>query len=198
MANTQKKPVGRYLRKHTRRGRQATLVAALALILVFAVGATAAFLLTKTSSVTNTFTPSQVSCSVTEDFDGTTKSNVNVTNTSDIPAYIRVKLVTYRVNDASQRIGGTATIPAFTPGENWVKNGEYYYYTLPVAAGDHPANPLIGTPGIELAGSYPDADGGKQVIEVMAEAIQSTPAEAVGEAWGVSISQGAVSVYSAG
>ena len=35
-------------------------------------------------------TPSQVSCEVTENFNGTTKSNVNVTNTSDIDAYIPV------------------------------------------------------------------------------------------------------------
>lgn len=189
MANTQKKPVGRYLRKHTRRGRQATLVAALALILVFAVGATAAFLLTKTSSVTNTFTPSQVSCSVTEDFDGTTKSNVNVTNTSDIPAYIRVKLVTYRVNDASQRIGGTATIPTFTPGNGWFEKDGYYYYESPVAAGAQPAAALIDK--IDLT-EYDDADGGKQVIEVMAEAIQSTPDEAVTSAWHVTVSGGKI------
>ena len=176
MANTQKKPVGRYLRRHTRRSRQAALVAALVLILVFAVGATAAFLLTKTSSVENTFTPSHVSCSVTEDFDGTTKGNVNVTNTSDIPAYIRVKLVTYRVNEQGQRIGGTATIPTFTPGTNWVKDGEYYYYTLAVQPNQKPATDLISS--IPLTRSYDDADGGKQVIEVMAEAIQSAPAQA--------------------
>lgn len=196
MANTKKKPAGRYLRKRSRRGRQAALVAALALILVFAVGATTAFLLTQTSSVENTFTPSHVSCSVTEDFNGTTKSNVNVTNTSDIPAYVRVKLVTYRVNDQGQHIGGTAEIPEFKPGTNWVKNGEYYYYTLPVQPNQEPAKDLISS--IQLTGSYNDADGGKQVIEVMAEAIQSTPAEAVGKAWGVSISEGSVSAYPAG
>ena len=61
-----------------------------------------------------------MSCTVTEDFDGTTKKNVNVTNTGDIDAYLRVKLVTYRVNDDGQHIGGTAAIPAFTPGDGWV------------------------------------------------------------------------------
>lgn len=191
MANTKKKPAGRYLRRHSRRSRQAALAAALALILVCAVGATTAFLLTHTSPVTNTFTPSHVSCSVTESFENNVKSQVNVENTGDTEAYIRVKLVTYRVNEQGQHIGGTA-VPQFTPGENWVQNGEYYYYTLPVAAGDHPAKPLIGTPGIELAGSYSDADGGKQVIEVMAEAIQSTPANAVTTAWGVTVTDGKI------
>ena len=40
-----------------------------------------------------------------------------------------------------------------------------------------------------------DPDGGKQVIEVMAEAIQSEPVQAVGEAWGVSISPDKVTAY---
>ena len=43
-----------------------------------------------------------------------------------------------------------------------------------------------------------DTDGGKQVIEVMAEAIQSSPAEAVGKSWGVTISEGSVTAYKAG
>ena len=189
MANTQKKPVGRYLRRHTRRSRQAALVAALVLILVFAVGATAAYLIARTPATTNTFTPSQVRCSVTEDFDGTTKSNVNVTNTSDIPAYIRVKLVTYRVNEQGQRIGGTAIIPTFTPGDGWFEKDGYYYYESPVAAGAQPATALIDS--ITLT-SYDDTDGGKQVIEVMAEAIQSTPDSAVTGAWGVTVSDGKI------
>ena len=32
--------------------------------------------------------------------------------------------------------------------------------------------------------SYADADGGHQAIDVMAEAIQSTPVQAVKDAWG--------------
>ena len=84
-----------------------------------------------------------MSCTVTEDFDGTTKKNVNVTNTGDIDAYLRVKLVTYRVNDDGQHIGGTAAIPAFTPGDGWVKYGDYYYCTYPVAPGQQPETPLI-------------------------------------------------------
>ena len=153
-----------------------------------------AYLVTKTPDVKNSFTPSKVTCEVTEEFNGTAKSNVNVTNTGDTEAYIRVKLVTYRVNDKGQHIGGTATIPDFNPGTNWVPYGGYYYYTLPVAHDKTPEQPLIGTSGITLL-TYNDADGGKQVIEVMAEAIQSGPANAVGDSWGVSISEGKVEAY---
>ena len=171
-------------RKNT---RIITLLIALLLFSALAVGGTVAWLTANATPVENTFTPSNVACSVTENFDGTTKSNVNVTNTGDTEAYIRVKLVTYRVNDDGQHIGGTATIPTFTPGKGWVKYGEYYYYTKPVAAnGGTPANPLIGEPGIALI-KYDDADGGKQAIEVMAEAIQSKPKDAVESSWNVTV-----------
>ena len=113
-------------------GKAGTLVLSLLLLVTVVVGGTIAYLVKNTAPIENKFTPSHVSCEVTETFNGTVKSNVNVKNTSDIDAYIRVKLVTYRVNDGGQHIGGTAEIPAFTLGENWVEYGGYYYYTLPL------------------------------------------------------------------
>lgn len=185
--------------KNTARGgmkRSLVLVVSLVALLLVVAGGTLAWL-TAQDSVSNTFTPAHVSCKVTEEFDGTVKKNVNVTNTSDIAAFIRVKLVTYRVNSDGQRIGGTAEID-FTPGTGWVKYGDFYYYTKPVAPGAAPETALIGTPGIELEDSYNDADGGKQVIEVMAEAIQSQPDRAVGQAWGVKIAPNSVTPYTSG
>lgn len=175
-----------------RRGRMATVVLSLVLLLALAVGGTVAWLNARTPKVTNTFTPAHVTCEVEEAFDKTTgvKTDVNVKNTSDIDVYIRVKLVTYRTNDAGQHIGGTAELPAFTLGENWVEKDGYYYYTLPVAPGKTPAANLADK--MTLTASYDDADGGKQALDVMAEAIQSAPEEAVADAWGVKIAQGSV------
>lgn len=181
-------------KSHRKISKAGIILLSFLLLLTLSIGGTIAYLVANEEPVTNTFTPSSVTCQVTENFTGTKKSNVNVINTGDTTAYIRVNLVTYRVNDAGQHIGGTATIPTFTLGENWVKYGNYYYYTLPVAPGETPAVPLIGENGIQLS-SYTDADGGKQAIEVIAEAIQSSPASAVGQAWGVSISQNGVTAY---
>lgn len=167
--------------------RSLVLVVSLLALLLVVAGGTLAWL-TAQDSVSNTFTPAHVSCEVTEEFDGTVKKNVNVTNTSDIAAFIRVKLVTYRVNDAGQRIGGTAEIPGFELGTNWVEHEGFYYYTLPVAPNAAPATDLIDQ--ITLTRSYDDADGGKQVIEVMAEAIQSQPDRAVQQAWGAGFTIG--------
>ena len=172
--------------KAIRTGRLTTMVIATVLLLALAIGGTLAWLSTKDGPITNTFTPSKVTCKVTESFDGVTKSNVNVTNTGDTDAYIRVKLVTYRTNDQRQHIGGTASLPTFTLGENWVLHDGYYYYTLPVAPGDSPKTSL--TESMTLTDSYTDADGGKQAIDVMAEAIQSVPEAAVKAAWGAGFS----------
>ena len=180
--------------KALRTGRLTAMVIATVLLLALAIGGTVAWLSTKDAPITNTFNPSKVACEVTENFNGKVKSNVNVENTGDTEAYIRVKLVTYRTNDKGQHIGGTASVPDFTPGENWKEYKGYYYYTLPVAPGGKPSADLISS--ITLEDPYTDADRGKQVIEVMAEAIQSSPAEAVGESWNVTITRGNVSAYS--
>ena len=171
-----------------RRGRATAMLLATVMLLALAVGGTIAWLTDKDRPLVNTFDPSKVTCEVQEKFDGKVKSDVNVKNTGDIDAFIRVKLVTYRTNDAGQHIGGTAALPQFTLGANWVEYNGYYYYTLPVAPGDKPATKL--TDSMTLTENYDDADGGPQSIDVMAEAIQSVPEAAVKAAWGTGFSIG--------
>lgn len=184
-------------RRRAYRGRMTAMALATVLLLALAIGGTVAWLTANGQPITNTFNPSKVTCEVTENFDGTTKTNVNVTNTGDIHAYIRVKLVTYRTNAQGHHIGGTAELPNFTLGSGWVEYNGYYYYTLPVAPnGGKPATNLADS--MTLTASYPDADGGMQAIDVMAEAIQSVPAEAVGQVWGVRISPNSVAPYTSG
>ena len=179
---------GKYEARHLQRRRKrrskktGMLFLSLLLVIGMVVGGTVAWLSTKSAPITNTFLPSHVSCSVTEEFNGTTKSNVNVINTGDIDAYIRVKLVSYRTNDAGQHIGGTAEIPNFELGEGWVEHGGYYYYTKPVKPNQKPEADL--TNEMTLKGNCDGADGGHQAIDVMAEAIQSVPENAVQAAWG--------------
>ena len=176
--------------KMLRTGRLTTMVIATVLLLALAIGGTLAWLSTKDDPIQNKFLPTKVTCEVTEKFNGTTgeKTKVNVKNTGTIDAFIRVKLVTYRTNDQGQHIGGTASLPAFTLGTGWVKYGDYYYYTKPVAPNQKPETNL--TDSMTLIGSYLDTDGGKQAVDVMAEAIQSVPEDAVKAAWGSGFSIG--------
>lgn len=188
------KPARLVRKPHKGRGRLAMMVLSVVLLLGVAIGGTIAWLSTKTTPVTNTFIPAKVTCEVTEDFNEDTgvKTNVNVKNAGNIAVYIRVKLVTYRTNDTGQHIGGTAVLPTFKLGADWVKHGKYYYYTLPVEPNAQPQTNLADSMTLEK--SYKDADGGKQALDVMAEAIQSEPEKAVADAWGVKIAPGSVTV----
>lgn len=174
--------------------RLTAIVLATVTLLALAVGGTIAWIKADTAPVQNTFTYANVTTKIEEGFDGRDKTNVNVKNTGDIEVYVRVKLVSYRTNEAGDRIGGETTLPTFTPGQNWVLHTDgYYYYTLPVA-------PNGGTPATNLADKmtlevYKDTDGGFQSIDVVAEAIQSTPVNAMQEAWGVTIMPGKVTPY---
>ena len=166
------------------------LVLSLLMILCITVGGTLAYLSVQTGPVVNTFTPSHVSCNVVEDYKNNTKKSIQVENTSDIKAFIRVKLVTYRVNTSGKHIGGVAVDPVFKCGEGWFKASGYYYYKYPVephnSSNDYLTKNLLADE-ISLFGNYADADGGKQVIEVMAEAIQAMPSSAVTQVWNIPV-----------
>ena len=155
-------------------------MAALILIICLAVGGTVAFIVTQTQAVKNTFTPADVKVDIQEDFNGRVKKNVNVKNTGDTDAYIRVKLVTYMADSEGNPIAENASIPSFVPGSDWsyCESDDTYYYGKPVAPNGKTSD-LIGNDGITLK------EG--QVVEVLAEGIQAMPKQAVIDAWGQTI-----------
>lgn len=174
--------------------RLTAIVLATVTLLALAVGGTIAWIKADTTPVQNTFTYAKVTTEIEEGFDGSQKTNVNVKNTGDTEVYVRVKLVSYRTDKDGNHIGGETTLPTFALGQNWVPYEGFYYYTLPVAPnGGKPAANL--TDEMILNGLYNDADGGYQSIDVVAEAIQSTPMNAMQEAWGVTITPGKVTPY---
>ena len=154
--------------------RLTAIVLATVTLLALAVGGTIAWIKADTTPVQNTFTYASVTTTVEEELDGNVKKDVRAKNTGDIDAFIRIKLVPYRTNAERQRIGGDATLDSFTIGADWK------YYTKPVAPGEYTG---FLTREIVLK-TYTDADGGYQSLDVMAEAIQSTPEAAVKDAWG--------------
>ena len=175
-------------RKKARYRVNKTLFTLLALIMVIgaAVGTTVAFLVTNTSAVENSFTYANVSCEVKESFDGTTKSNIQITNTGNIDAYIRA---TYVVNWLDKDGNIAASVPdgysyslTENPDGKWKEHNGYFYYLTPVAPG-------ASTPGslLNCTVTYPENPEYTLSVEILATAIQSSPASAVQEAWGVSI-----------
>lgn len=188
-------------RRKRRTSKKATLLlTSLILVLTLFVGGTVSFLVASSGQVENTFTPSEVKCQVNEQsFNGTTKTNVTVQNTGDTTAYIRAAIVVTWKHNANGNGNVYSKAPVlnqdYTMALNttdWVKESDgYYYYKYPVAKDDS-TNPLIIS--CTYNGNAPEGYGLN--VEILGSAIQSEPAKAVGEAWGVTISNGSVSAYS--
>lgn len=171
---------------------KALIVAALAVvILTAAVGGTMAWLSTQTRDLTNTFVPAKVTCAVEEDFtDKTTKKDVRIKNTGTTDAYIRAMIVANWCT-ANNKVVKTAT-PTYEglPGSDWVKHSDgFYYYTKPVAPDQ--TTSMLFTKCEQ--GTVPEGADHLEV-NIICQAVQSTPANAVTEAWGVTISNGSVSL----
>ena len=140
----------------------------LVMILTVSVGGTVAFLMDKTAQTTNTFLPEQVTCKIDETFDGTTKSNITVTNTSKIPVYIRVALIPFWKDADGNVAGAESWTPDFTPQGDWYKGSDGYYY-YPTAVQPDGTTPSL-TSGIVMPTA---ADGKTAALTIAAEAIQS-------------------------
>ena len=141
-------------RRRLRWSKQFAVLACICVLLMGFVGTTLAWL-TDTASVENEFTPAKVSCEAT---------CTTVTNTSNIPAYIRIAVIPE--NDDGTKL--TQGIDFVKAENGWEKNGSYYIYTQPI----NPNQQVAFT--VDLDAPY----------HVLAEAIQAEPLRAVSEAWG--------------
>ena len=192
--------------KNLTKKRLTVLLVSLSLILVVGVGVTLAYVFASTGNVVNTFTPSKVACAVVENNSATentgnpvnveSKSNVMIKNTGDTEAYIRVAVI-FTLKNAT-----TGNVLAISPdklntcysidwsdnfdGPNnaertWVKleSDGFYYYKKPIQPG-YLTDPLISscTP---IPANIPE--GYVLSVEIVASAIQSTPANVVGDNW---------------
>ena len=168
-----------------RMNRTAVLLIAVILLISTAVGSTVAFLATKTEPVENSFEYADVSCEVTEDRD-TDGSIVQVKNTGTISAYIRAAVVANWI-DVDENIA--ASVPKgysydlTCSSGSWVQGKDgFFYYLLPVAPGASTDGNLL-----TCTVTCPETPEYTLSAEVLAEAIQSTPASAVNEAWNVAV-----------
>lgn len=194
---------GKYLQsehKQLRRPKRlATLLVSLLLVLGVAVGGTVAFLSTRTDSKVNTFTPSEVTCAVTETFENNVKSNVAVKNTGDTTAFIRAAInVTWMSNQDAANQTVSAKVPVkdtdysitFAKNTNWIQGADgYYYYQLPV-------DPQVSTEVLieecKLQENASVPDGYHLSVEIVASAIQSAPDSVVQSMWHVTVEDGKI------
>lgn len=197
--------------KHISKKRLVILLVSVAALLAVSVGVTLAYVFTETDPVENRFEPSKVACAVVEDgsvVSGTQsvsdKKNVQIKNTGDTDAYIRVAVVvtwkststtepntvlatkpTYKIDLSDYADDGTESVTGSK--DTWVKYGDYYYFTKPIAP-DATTDMLFDS--ISSDDTVPE--GFALSVEIVASAIQAEPTNAVQEAWGVTIANGSV------
>lgn len=174
-------------RRRLRWRKEFVLLCSMAVLIVATIAGTLAFLRDQTVPVVNQFTYDKVSCDVEEELNGNTKSNISVLNTGTTEAYIRAEIVV-TWQDGGGNVYGKAplgtdyTMSALNSG--WSLGGDgYYYCTSPVASQAYTPELFAS---IEQTGNNP-AEGYTLCVEILADAIQSSPSKAVIEAWGVSV-----------
>lgn len=162
------------------------LAAAIAVLVMATVGAKGVFAWLKdnTKEITNTFSPSEVSCEVNEEkFENNTKENVSIKNTGNTDAYIRASLVFTWIDAKGNIVAGTPeegkdyTIDISKTGD-WVKGGDgFYYCKTPIAPGAK--TPVL----INSCMSNIEKEGRYLQLEIVASAIQAKPFNSAEEAW---------------
>ena len=181
---------GAYIKKRrksrVRMNRTTVLLMAILMLIGVVAGSTVAYLIDKTGEVANTFEYAKVSCRVDESFDGKTKQNVQVTNTGTIDAYIRATYVVNWLDSAGNIVasvpGGYSYNLAVNPNSKWKEIGGYYYYPDPVAPNGSTEGSLL-----TCTVTYPENPEYTLSVEIQATAVQSQPASAVTDAWGVTV-----------
>ena len=159
--------------------KAAVLLLSMILLIGIAVGTTVAFLVARTEPMKSTFEYAKVSCEVTG-----SKENVQIKNTGNTAAYIRATyVVTWR--DMSGNVvpsvpEGYSYSLTENPDDKWKKIGDYFYYPTPVESKNSTLGSLL-----TCTVTHPDNPEYVLNVEILASTIQSTPANAVTEAWGV-------------
>ena len=154
-----------------------TLFVALVLLLTLAVGGSLAWLVSN-DDVTNSMVPGQVPITINETVSNNVKSDVYVTNTGNIQAFIRVAIIANAVDEKGNVTVGEK--PNFTVSTAWTEIDNYYYY-----------NGIVEPNGGKTAHLFTDKvvfAGGE--INILAESIQvlggkSGDGNASLDAWGV-------------
>ena len=163
-----------HVEKRSHAKKPLAALVALVLIIGAVVGGTLAYLAARTDAIVNTFNPAKVDITVEENFYGSTKEDVKITNTGDTEVYIRATyVVTWK--DAAENVypeqpqqGVDYTI-SLNLEQGWIYYNGYYYYTAPVAP--HASTGVLIDLCTPVEGRAPE--GYTLSVDVLASAIQS-------------------------
>lgn len=165
-------------------GKSLTLIISLVALCAVAVGGTLAWLFDSSEKLENNFYVPDAEIEIKENFESNEKTDVGVTNIGKTEVYVRVMLVeTWRNSDDQVVAEPEGAVVTYEMGSSndWVNSDGYYYYTKPLDVGDT-------TPNLIDKATCTVPEGAALMdLEVVAQAIQSIPTDAVEEAWGVEV-----------
>lgn len=172
------------------RDRPVVLAISVLVLILGLVGTTLGFLVDQTSEIKNTFQSAKAEITVVEDIATPgVKNSVKIKNESDeFPVFIRARVIVTWKDDAGN-VSATAPVEGTDyeltwTKENWVKHTDgNYYYTNSVDVGD--STGILFTDCKPVDGKAPE--GYHLSVEIIADCIQSYPAAAVEEAWGIQV-----------
>lgn len=181
-----------YSRKPKRRIKPFLIAFCVCILACAAVSGSLAWLISTPGPVVNEFTPGEVTIQVDETFNGTTKQNVRIKNTGNVPAYIRVALVPAWVDDegniaakpASLKLNDDCNIAWGKDGSgyeaDWFIGSDGFYYCKTVI------EPGASTPILIKSCTVKDGEHKYDFeLQIIASAVQSLPTSTVGEVWPV-------------
>lgn len=178
--------------------RRKRIVALLVGVLLLAGAAGTFAWLSVTGVLVNEFGFGSVAPSVDEKLDNNVKSDVAVKNSGSAPAYLRVAVDIYWQDKDGARLwdepvagtdyviewGRLSDASASNGASSWIVASDgFYYWTSPVAP--------MGKTGVLIKSvTERKADGKNLVVDISTQAIQSTPDDAVSDAWGCTVKNG--------
>ena len=183
-----------YSRKPKRSIKPFLIAFCVCILACAAVSGSLAWLISTPEHVVNSFIPGEVTIQVDETFDDghTTKQNVSIKNTGNVPAYIRVALVPAWVDDegniaakpASLKLNDDCNIAWGKDGSgyeaDWFIGSDGFYYCKTVI--EPGASTPILIKSCTVKGEEHEYDFELQVI---ASAVQSLPTSTVETVWPV-------------
>lgn len=184
--------INTYSRKPKRSVKPFLIAFCVCILACAAVSGSLAWLISTPEPVVNTFTPGAVTIQVDETFNGTTKSDVRIKNTGDVPAYIRVALVPAWVDDegniaakpASLELNDDCNIAWGKDGSgyeaDWFIGSDGFYYCKTVIEPGASTPILIKSCTVKGEEHKYDFE-----LQIIASAVQSLPTSTVGEVWPV-------------
>ena len=171
------------------------IVALLVGVLLLAGAAGTFAWLSVTGVLVNEFGFGSVAPSVDENLNDNVKSDVTITNKGSAPAYLRVAVDIYWQDQDGARLwdepvagtdyvidwGSVSKASASNRAASWVVASDgFYYWTSPVS-------PMDKTDVLIKSVTEHKAGGKNLVVDISTQAIQSTPDDAVAEAWGCAV-----------